>query len=92
MPLPQDLLEQVAAKARAAESRARWETRLDLIFTAFTCLLFSAGGIALIGLALHTTNVWVGRGCFWGGIALGNSGIIFTLLAAYRRGERRGDW
>ena len=92
MPLPADLLEQMAAKAREAESRARWDTRLDLFITALVCMCFSAAGIGLIGFAIHTTDPWIGRVCFWGGLGLGNSGIIFTLLAAYRRGERRGDW
>jgi hypothetical protein len=92
MPLPAGLLETMAGKSRAAESRARWDTRRDVLLTALLCLLFSAAGIALIGAALHTTDRWAGRALFWGGLALGNCGIIFTLLAAYRRGERRGDW
>ena len=92
MPLPGELLEQMAAKARAAESRARWDTRLDLFITSLVCMSFAGAGIGLIGFAIHTTDAWVGRACFWGGLGLGNSGIIFTLLAAYRRGERRGDW
>lgn len=92
MPLPEELLEQMAARNRAAESRARWDMRTDAVLTALTCLFFSACGIAMIGFALHTTDIWMGRAFFWGGIALGNSGIIFALLAAYRRGERRGDW
>ena len=92
MPLPHELLEQIAAQSRAAESRARWDTRLDLAGTAVVCMLCSAAGIGLIGFAIHTTDVWIGRASFWGGVALGNSGVIFTLLAAYRRGERRGDW
>lgn len=92
MPLPAELLEGMAARSRASEMRARWDLRLDLTLTALACLAFSAVGILLIGAALHTTNEWTGRIAFWGGLGLGNSGIIFTLLAAYRRGERRGDW
>jgi hypothetical protein len=92
MPLPADLLEGMAARSRAAEMRARWDVRIDLVLTALACMAFSATGIALIGFALHTTDEYIGRMAFWGGLAVGNSGIIFTLLAAYRRGERRGDW
>lgn len=92
MPLPAELLERMAARNRAAETRARWDKVFDLTATALICLLFSAAGIALILYSAHTTVGWIGRTCFWGGCALGNSGIIFTLLAAYRRGERRGDW
>lgn len=92
MPLPSGLLEDMAERSRAAEMRARWDLRLDLALTALCCMAFSALGIFLIGLALHTTDQWVGRMAFWSGLAVGNSGIIYTLLAAYRRGERRGDW
>lgn len=92
MPLPEELLEPIAARNRAAESRARWDTRTDIVLTALACMFFSASGIGMIGFALHTTDIWIGRAFFWGGIALGNCGIIYTLLAAYRRGERRGDW
>lgn len=92
MPLPADLLEEMAERSRAAEMRASWDRRLDLTITAIVCLLFSAAGIACIGYALHTTDPWIGRIAFWSGLAVGNSGILFTLLAAYRRAERRGDW
>jgi len=92
MPLPAELLEAMAARNRASETRARWDAVRDLTITAATCMFFAALGILLIGAALHTTSEWIGRACFWGGLAIGNSGIIFTLLAAYRRGERRGDW
>jgi hypothetical protein len=92
MPLPAELLEGMVARSQAAESRARWDLRIDLTLTALACMAFSTAGIALIGFALHTTNPWIGRICFWSGLAVGNSGILFTLLAAYRRGERRGDW
>ncbi len=92
MPLPQQLLDEMAERSRAAETRARIDSRVDLTLTALTCMLIAALGIALIGFAIHTTNQWLARVSFWSGIALGNSGIIYTLLAAYRRGERRGDW
>jgi hypothetical protein len=92
MPLPADLLEGMVERSQAAESRARWDLRIDLALTALACMAFSTTGIALIGFALHTTDPWIGRICFWSGLAVGNSGILFTLLAAYRRGERRGDW
>jgi hypothetical protein len=88
MPLPEELLEKVAARSRAAEERARRDTRRDVALTALACMLLSASGIALIGYAIHTTNEWVGRVCFWSGVATGNSGIIYALLAAHRR----DDW
>jgi hypothetical protein len=46
----------------------------------------------LIAWSAHTNDETLGNAAFWGGLGLGNSGIIYTLLAGYRRGEKRGDW
>lgn len=81
------------AVRRRAESRAadrdRW---LDLLRTGTLCLMWSAIGILAILWSAHTTSVSWGRIAFFGGVLVGNAGIIFTLLAAWRRGEQRGDW
>jgi hypothetical protein len=36
--------------------------------------------------------VKLGRIAFWGGLLIGNGGVMFTLIRAYLRGERRGEW
>jgi hypothetical protein len=33
-----------------------------------------------------------GQVAFLGGIAVGNAGILFPLIAAYAPGEHCGDW
>jgi hypothetical protein len=86
------LREEMAARRAQEAVEARRDTLRDLALTALQCFLWSFAGIALIGWALHTTDVGYGRMAFWAGVAVGNGGIIFTLLAAYRRGEKRGDW
>jgi hypothetical protein len=43
-------------------------------------------------LALHTDNPDVGRVLWLGGQGVWLGGVLFSLLAAYRRGEQRGDW
>ena len=64
----------------------------DYLRTALFCFFWSALGIVCILWSAHTTNLVYGRIAFFGGLGMGNSGIVFTLLAAYRRGEKRGDW
>ena len=49
-------------------------------------------GVCAILWSAHTTSRLYGLMAFWGGLALGNGGMLFTLMAAYRRGEERGDW
>ncbi len=71
---------------------AERDKRRDFVRTALLCLVWSGLGIGCILWSAHTTNSIYGRIAFFAGLAIGNGGVIFTLLAAYRRGEERGDW
>jgi len=86
------LRDEMAARHRAAHERADRERTRDLALTAVQCVAWVLAGLALIGWAFHTTSMTWGRIAFLSGIAVGNGGWIFTILAAYRRGEQRGDW
>jgi hypothetical protein len=92
MPLPRQLLESMAAKRREESVEANRDKFRDYLVTALLCFVWCAVGTLFIAWSAHTTNETLGRAAFWGGLGLGNAGIIFTLLAAYRRGEKRGDW
>ena len=92
MPLPRHLLEEMAARRAAETVEAERDTRWDHVRTALLCVFWSGLGIFGILWSAHTTDMSWGKAAFFGGLAVGNGGIIFTLLAAYRRGERRGDW
>jgi len=75
-----------------AEAEAGRERRADFIRSAIACIAWAAIGIYCLAWSVHTTDPTLGSAAFFAGIGLGNGGVIFTLLAAYRRGERRGDW
>ena len=92
MPLPTHLLEEMAARRRHEAVQADRDRLRDHVRTALLCVVWCCVGLYLLGMAFHTTDVELGGMYFLGGLAAGNGGIIFTLLAAYRRGERRGDW
>ena len=92
MPLPKELREEMAARHDAAHGRAERDRLWDLVRTALQCFAWSGLGIALILWSAHTTSLTHGTIAFWAGVGIGNGGILFTLLAAYRRGEKRGDW
>jgi hypothetical protein len=66
--------------------------RTDLLATAGACIGFVAIGALCVMWSFHTNEYALGRAAFFAGIGIANGGVIFTLLAAYRRGERRGDW
>ena len=87
-----ELRKGIEDRSRAERELARRDTLRDLAFTALQCVGWVALGLFLVAWALHTTSATWGRIAFLSGIAIGNGGWIFTMLAAYRRGERRGDW
>ncbi len=92
MPLPRELLEDMAAKRRDEEVVANRDKTLDYVRTALACFAWSVFGVGCILWSAHTYSMSFGRIAFFAGLGMGNAGIIFTLLAAYRRGEKRGDW
>lgn len=87
-----ELREEMARRRAEEKVEADRLTRRDLALTALRCLAWAAGGLYLVAWSVHTTDQALGRAAFWAGLGGGNAGIIFSLLAAYRRGERRGDW
>jgi hypothetical protein len=88
VPTPEERAAQLSESERFAES-----DRLgDMLGTLGRCAAWMAVGLAMVGWALHTTDLtWAGA-VFWGGLIVGNSGILVSLALAYRRGEERGDW
>jgi len=92
MPLRRELLDELARKREAAEAEAERVRRRDMVRTGALCVAWMLVGLYLLGWALHSTHDTYARVAFYAGIIVGNGGIVFTLLAAYRRGEQRGDW
>lgn len=92
MPLRRELLEEMRRAREVAELEADRIRRLDMIRTGALCVMWMLVGLYLIGWSFHTTDQLYARPAFYGGVIVGNGGIIFSLLRAYRRGEQRGDW
>jgi hypothetical protein len=91
-PSRDELLDAIAARAEVERTDAERDRRRDLTLSALACLGWSALGIFCILWSAHTTSYTYGSIAFFSGVGVGNAGIIFTLLGAYRRGEKRGDW
>jgi hypothetical protein len=92
MPNPRARAEELVAKRRTEAELAHRDTWRDYVLTALKCLVWAALGIFLVMWSAHTTSLAYGRMALWAGLAVGNGGVLFTLIAAYARGERRGDW
>jgi hypothetical protein len=92
VPLRKELLDQMVRVREAAELEADRVRRRDMICTGALCVVWMVLGLFLLGLSFHTTDDRYARPAFYAGVIVGNAGIVFTLLRAYRRGEQRGDW
>ena len=86
------LLQQMAARRRDEARAADRDRTRDFVRTGLECVGWCVLGLGLIGWAIHTTDQQLGQAAFWTGLGVGNGGWLFSVLGAYRRGERRGDW
>ncbi len=89
---PSALLDQMATRRREEARAADRDRTRDFVRTGLECVGWCAIGLLGIAWAVHTTDEALGTMAFWGGFGVGNGGWLFSVLGAYRRGERRGDW
>ena len=87
-----DIVEAALDARLAADRESAREQRRDMVAVALRCAGWSVLGIACILWSAHTTSMTWGRIAFYSGVMIGNGGILWTLSAAYLRGERRGYW
>jgi len=92
MAQPRHRNDELAAHRRAEGEQAQRDLMWANVLTALMCLGWAGAGIFLLMWSAHTTSMTYGRIAFWAGLVVGNGGVLFTLIAAYARGEQRGDW
>jgi hypothetical protein len=92
MPIPREISEELQRRRFAEHREAERDKRWDYVRTALHCWGWCLLGLVLIGWSFHTTDDRFARIAFLAGLGVGNTGIIFSILALYRRGESRGDW
>ncbi|MEO8622295.1 MAG: hypothetical protein ABI625_14590 [bacterium] len=92
MPIPRESYEAMIARSEADHRAAQRETTRDLLKTCGHLIFWVLAGWVFIGLSAYTSNATVGRVFYWAGFSIWVPGVGFSLLAAYRRGEKRGDW
>jgi hypothetical protein len=92
MPIPRHIMDELSRKRAAEHQEAKRDTRRDIFTTALACVGWAGLGLLCLMLSFAVDELLLGRIAYWGGLLVGNGGVLFTLLAAYRRGEKRGDW
>lgn len=88
---PRSYAERIAEHERAHREAQR-AARRDFYRLVLDLAVSVAGGMVLIGLAVHSTDPATGKACWWAGHAFWVAGLTFSLMRAYRRAERRGEW
>lgn len=92
MPIPRRYYDELQAKRQAEHRAAERDRSRDLLRAGLWCVLWCVGGLVSFGIALHTTDLFLGEIFRWGAYIITYGGISATLARAYLRGERRGDW
>ena len=92
MPMDKRLYEELQARHEAQHLAAERDRRWSMVRSAMMCLVWSFLGLVCYGFAFHTTDQDIAQICKWGAYLITYGGVSFTLLRAYLKGERRGDW
>lgn len=78
-----------AAELQRTEREFRQHARRELGVTLGGMVVCCAGGLGLMGWALHTTNSGISGIAFLAGPFVGQGGSLILLLRHYARGEDR---
>jgi hypothetical protein len=87
IPTPHERAEEIARFERQAD-RDRFR---DYLRTSVECMAWSFSGLVCIGWSFHTTDMGWGQITFYGGLVIGNGGILVSLYCANQRALARGD-
>ncbi len=92
MPISERYYKEIIERNAEAERRAEQDKRREWIRVLAQIFLWTTLGLLGIGLAFHTYDVELGWVYWWAGAFVWVAGWSITMLTAYRRGVRRGDW
>ncbi len=74
--------------SRDADRLYRWE----LVRVCAEMLGWTAIGLVIAAFAFHVRDRDTGMIFLYGGMLVNVSGVLWSIVSAYHRGEARGDW
>lgn len=92
MPISPRYYKELVHSHEAAERWARKDTRREWLRVLVQIFLWTTLGLLGIGLAFHTYDIDLGWVYWWAGAFVWVAGWCVTMITAYLRGVRRGDW
>jgi hypothetical protein len=84
--------ERIGREREAAERESSRVTRVELLKASLQVVVSCLAGLVIMFFAWWVHDPVLGKAFLWGGMAVGYSGMAYTILSAYRRGVERGDW
>jgi len=91
MPLPQEIREEMERKRVDEHRLASRDAFRANVQAALMCVAWSAVGLVIMGWGLHTTDPDLGQAAWKGGMVVGYTGILLTVVRWYRKARERGD-
>jgi hypothetical protein len=79
--------EEMSVQRAAEAERAHRDRTWTLIRAGASCVLWCLLGLVCLMWSAHTTDAGYGRIAFYGGLVIGNGGILYTLIEVYSRRE-----
>jgi hypothetical protein len=92
MPTNKELYEAMQRQREREHEAAERDRRRSLLVSAALCLFWALLGLGCFGMALHTTDRATGEIYRGAAYIVTYGGVSFTLIRAYLKGEKRGDW
>jgi hypothetical protein len=91
MPLPREIREEMERKRVDEHRLASRDAFRANVQAALMCVAWSAVGLVIMGWGLHTTDPDLGQVAWKGGMVVGYTGILLTVVRWYLKARERGD-
>jgi hypothetical protein len=91
MPLPQEIREEMERKRVEEHQMAARDSFRATVWTALMCVVWSCVGLVVMAWGLHTTDPELGQLAWRGGVIIGYTGILLTVVRWYLKAKERGD-
>jgi len=83
--------EAIGARNERLEQESRRARRRTLLVAAVVVWVWCLAGLAGIAAAIRSSDSEMGWVWFWGGLVIGNGGILATFVWTFARLRARGD-
>jgi hypothetical protein len=91
MPLPREIREEMERKRVDEHRLASRDAFRANVQAALMCVAWSAVALVIMGWGLHTTDPDLGQVAWKGGVVVGYTGILLTVVRWYLKARERGD-